>query len=160
MNTSKLADIAEITSSIAILVTLVFLVVQMQQNTVAMQASAQTATMVADINGLYKIVDDPEIELNFVKPELTDAEKVQLWAWLVAFFRLREHDWLQRQNGALDEATWNAYLTSIPAVLVSERTRNWWSNTRFFDPTFRSQVDDLIADTPVLEHLEILTSFD
>ena len=161
MNTSKLADIAEITSSVAILITLVFLVVQMQQNTEAIQASGLTAATVADINGLYKIVDNPDIELNFVKPDLTDAEKVQLWAWLVAFCRLREHDWLQYQNGALDDGTWNTYLSSITTVLAYQHTRNWWGNMRLeFDPTFTSQVDELIADAPVLERLVMVASFD
>ena len=39
MNTSKLADISEILSSLAILATLVYLTIQVQQNTEALQAN-------------------------------------------------------------------------------------------------------------------------
>jgi hypothetical protein len=161
MNTSKLADFAEITSSVAILITLVFLVVQMQQNTEAIRASGLTATMTADLGGLYEVIDHPDIYLSIVKPELTDTEKMQLWAMMTSFMRLREHDWLQYRNGALDEATWNAYLGSISYMLAYQRTRVWWGNLSYsFDPTFRSRVDELIVGTPVLESLAMITSFD
>ena len=72
MNTSKVADIAEIVSSIAILITLIFLVIQMQQNTAAIQGNTRTATFTADFENLHKSVDHPEIILNYTKPELTD----------------------------------------------------------------------------------------
>ena len=156
MNTSKLADIAEITSSIAILVTLVFLVVQMQQNTDALQANARSATLVADMSHIHAGVNNPNLNLSMTKPELTDLEKSQLNDFLISFFRMREHDWIQYKNGALDEVTWESYLNSIRSVLSYSRTRTWWSNARTFDQTFMSQVDQLIKDTALVEqHLAI-----
>ena len=160
MNTSKLADIAEITSSIAILVTLVFLVVQMQQNSDALQANARSAILGATMDHLQMRVDNPHLNLNMVKSELSDLEKSELNDYLISFFRLREHDWLQYQEGALDETTWKAYLSSISSVLAYQRTRTWWGNTRTFDPDFILEVDELIANTPILEYPVSITRFD
>ena len=46
MNTSKLADISEIVSSIAIVATLIYLTIQVQQNTEALHASQRQITAV------------------------------------------------------------------------------------------------------------------
>jgi len=48
MNTSRLADISEIMSSIAIVITLIFLTVQMHQNTRAIEATARQGASDSD----------------------------------------------------------------------------------------------------------------
>jgi hypothetical protein len=48
MNTSKLADFSEIISSIAIVITLIFLTIQMKQNTQAIHAVGVQGALEAD----------------------------------------------------------------------------------------------------------------
>ncbi len=162
MNTSKLADIAEITSSIAILVTLVFLVVQMQQNTEAIQANGLQAALAQEIEWVYKMVDNPRLVTGRTDTRMTDDEKLQVGYHLAAYFRMREHDWLQYQKGTLDAETWLAYSRPIPLTISTQRARDWWrdSSPILFDPSFVGEVNKLIADTQVDEQALQALSFD
>jgi len=162
MNTSKLADIAEITSSIAILVTLVFLVVQMQQNTAAVQSAGRQATLTTAVELLYKFSDNPYLVLGRFDGTLSDEEKVQLGSIMLAFFRQREHDWLEYQNDALDAAAWESYRRTTIVFLSAPMVRTWWGNASqdLFDPVFVEQVNVIIANQPVLTRPPQLAWFD
>ena len=162
MNTSKLADIAEITSSIAILITLVFLVVQMQQNTEAVQANSQQSALSEDLQFLYRFVDKPALSQGRFKPQLTDDEKIQMHFTYTAFFRMRETQWLQYQNGVMDQATWESYRNAIVALLSSDRGRIWWqrSGETQFDLGFVAHVDDYLSNIPVSNQNSALVFID
>lgn len=164
MNWNKASAVGEILSSVAILATLVYLGIEIQQNAAATEAETRQSMLESDQQFLQQFVDKPELHLNWYKPELTDAEKTQLSYFLVTHFRMRESNWLQYSNGILDEATWRSYSMSIPAVLSSPRTRRWWTNfafgSDFFDPDFQSVVNELIIDAPVFEIPRHTTTFD
>ncbi len=130
MNTSKLADIAEITSSIAILVPLIFLVVQMQQNTEAIQAQSRDTTFLGTQDRLAVFINSPDLQLNRYKTGLTDKEKVRLYYALSMIMRAREYNWFQYQNGVLDETSWSAYAEVTRLSLSTPQSRTWWGHAR------------------------------
>lgn len=68
MNLTKLSAVTEIVSSIAIVITLIYLTVQTQQNTEALHANSRQATIAADIEFLTTLMDNPEIEVNVYLP--------------------------------------------------------------------------------------------
>ena len=113
MNTSKLADIAAITSSIAILVTLVFLVVQMQQNTVAIEAQTRQSILAGAQAELLTLVENSEITVLQVKPELTELENATLDAWFAPQLRSREYAWIQHQSGLTDVSTHHNFQSGV-----------------------------------------------
>ena len=136
MNTSKLADIAEITSSIAILVTLVFLVVQMQQNTAAIQAQTRDAIFLGTQDRISQYMANPDIALNEYKSELTDEEKIRFYWSQTMFYRARENDWFQYQSGVLNEDAWASYSVPLQLNLSSPNARKWWAYARRqYDPS-------------------------
>ena len=90
MNWTKLSAMAEILSSVAILVTLVYLAIQTQQSADSIQANTRQAILDADQQFLIKVMDNPEIYTSQYKPALTDDEKVRLGAYLILFVRMRE----------------------------------------------------------------------
>lgn len=154
MNWSRLSSIAEILSSVAILVTLVFLTVEIHQNTVTLEASSREGVLNGDLQHLYSIVDDPALWLSYSKPELTEEEKVRLFHLLAAMMRIRERDWFQYQSGALDERTWLAYQTGMLGTLSFEQTRKWWDGVAardfaLFDPAFMAEVNRGLADREI-----------
>ena len=155
MNTSKLADIAEITSSIAILVTLVFLVLQMQQNTEAIQAQTQQSLLASQQNELLTRVENPEIVLSMVKTEtLTPRESVKLDAWLKATLRSRDFAWHQYQNGLIDRGQWASEENVLKTVLTPRTNREWWNkiDRQTHDADFADYVDDLLRKLPVSDN--------
>jgi hypothetical protein len=87
------------------------------------------------------------------KPKLTDEEKIRLSMYLITFFRLRESNWRQYQNGVLDEATWSSYLQSLRAF-ATPRVRAWLANeaiAQMLDPEFVSMVTAFLAECPSVE---------
>ena len=164
MNWTKLSAMAEILSSVAILVTLVYLAIQTQQSADAIQANTRQAILDADQQFLIKVMEYPEIYTSQFKPALTDEEKVRLGAYLILFVRMRENNWLQYRNGVLDEVTWDSYRSSIVQVLSDSTSRGWWQNyaigRRAFDSEFVSLVNELLADTPVQERSMLIRAFD
>ena len=160
---TKVSSAAEILSSVAILVTLMFLAFEIQQNSEATQAGTRQAMLESDQQFLEQIVENPDLHLLWYKRELSDEEKVRLSYFLISHFRMRENNWLQYQNGQLDRATWESYSQSILAVLSAPRTRTWWNNfgvDRLFDPRFISVVNQMVENGPIYDQSPHLLVFD
>ena len=163
MNWNKASSVAEILSSVAILITLVYLVVEIQQNAEATQADTRQAMLASDQQFLELYVDSPELNLLQYKEELSDDERIRLSFLLNTFVRMRENNWLQYRNGVLDDVTWRAYQLALVASLSAPQTRLWWQNfgvERIFDSDFISLVDELLANQPVFDRSPHITAFD
>ncbi|MBT8077352.1 MAG: hypothetical protein KJO31_02195 [Gammaproteobacteria bacterium] len=163
MNWSKASAIAEILSSVAIFVTLFYLAVEVQQNADSTQAETRQAILSADQEFLQFMIEEPDLVLLRYKTHLDDIERVRLSFQLLTLVRMREINWIQHQNGILDDVTWHAYLGSVRAVLSAPQSRVWWKNygvERIFDVKFISLVDELLAETPVFERSPHITAFD
>ena len=153
MNLTKLSAVAEIVSSVAILVTLAYLALEMRQNTVAIQATIRQAMLAEDRELLLEEIEYPFLNsCCYDVGDLTDEEKLQLSNWLVAFARTRENHWLQYQSGVIDEATWLAYLAPFQRTMSREQIRAWWrirTATGEFEKTFVDHVNEILADEPI-----------
>lgn len=143
---TKWSAIAEIISSVAILITLLYLAIQTQQNTDAVQASVRQAMLAEDRESLYKIIEFPSLNK---RTDLTEIEEVQLFANLIAFIRMRENHWLQYQNGVLDEATWLSYRQPLLNVVFhSAFGRNVWTEQSevILDPSFVESINSWVSE--------------
>ena len=151
MDTSNLADISEIIGSFAVIVTLIFLVLQMRENTRAIKASTRQSARDADSQAIVAAIDHPGAILAWTKQDMSDEEAVQYFFWLTLFFRNRENDWSQYQRGVMDKDTWERYKSSITATFLSERNRNWWFNfgATVFQPDYVAQVNEILDKTPI-----------
>lgn len=163
MNWSRVSSLSEILSSAAVLVTLVYLAVQTQQTTDAIQATGRQATASIEMELLLQQAERPEVWANQFAEEYTDVEKAYFDSWLTAFFRLRELDWMNYQNNVIDARTWQSYRQAIKAVLGTPMFRTWWQNNiirhEVFDAEFMAQVNDVIAESPPLAE-NPMTSWD
>lgn len=149
MNWNKWAAISEIFSSIAILVTLGYLAIQIQQNTVTLNAESRTTLWELHKGVLDHVIQNPSIVTSWDQPEpLTDAQKVMLGNWLFEFVGQREFMWLQYQSGIVDEQTMETMISDIDQLLVHRRLLDWWNLTSdfYFDPGFVQLVNARASD--------------
>ena len=163
MNWTKASAVAEILSSVAILITLVYLVVEIQQNAEATQAETRQAVLDSDQHYLEFYVDSPELMVLQYQSDLSDEERIRLSFVLVTFIRMRENNWLQYENGTLDDVTWQTYRLSLISQLSAPQSRAWWQNfgvERVFDSDFISLVDELLANRPLFDRAPHITAFD
>jgi hypothetical protein len=164
MNWTKVSAIAEILSSVAVLATLVYLAIQTQQNTTAIQADVRQGLVASTQAILLYASSNPEIDEFYYKPELTDGEKRRLSTFLLTLATNFETYWLQYQNGSLDERTWRAQLGAIVGTFSAPRTRTWWKNavaqgTAGLDPEFVAEIDKRLEATPILDYQLHLDAF-
>ncbi len=163
MNWTKASSIAEILSSVAILITLVYLVVEIQQNAEATQAETRQAILDSDQQYLELFIDSPELSVLMAKPDLSDEERIRVSNVLLTHVRMRESNWLQYENGTLDDVTWQAYRLSLIAQLSAPQSRAWWQNfgvERIYGSEFISLVNELLADQPLFDQSPHITAFD
>ena len=120
MKLEKISAWSEIISSIAILITLIYLAIQtsqnaeqMRQNAEAIKASTRQQMLGTDMAFLRDIINNPHITTLQYKANLNDTEKAILATQYTMFLRQRENNRIQFQNGALDEMSWLSMKTTI-----------------------------------------------
>ena len=150
-NWTKWSAIAEIISSVAILITLVYLAIQTQQTNNALVASSRQATMAAEMEMISAVITAPEAWDNFNRPfsEMTFAEQNQAANLLAGMLRVREFAWFQYQNGIMDEQTLRSYLAPVPRWLrMGDNRVTWEEFARELDPEFVVYVEAMLAEAP------------
>ncbi len=151
MNMTDFATWTQMVSSAAVLVTLVYLSIQTRQTATLLKSESRQWLIDLDLQLLSNQIQIPELTINWgTEDEPTMEQKYQLWAYLHAFMRTREHQWLQYRNGVLDKATWLTYQSAIPAVIGSKRCRDWWKtfSSPLYEREFAESVDALLDGSP------------
>jgi uncharacterized protein YbaA (DUF1428 family) len=142
---TKYSAIAEILSSIAILVTLIFLAYQTKQNTDALNAQlgsnrvvARAAIFELGIKPVEFRMNSPRIYANLRSSEsLSIEEEGELDGYIQTIWVAREFVWLQYKDGSLDEATFETMMDDV-RLLSIPRMREWWddNSNAIFEPDF------------------------
>jgi hypothetical protein len=152
MTRSKIADLSEIVSSIAIVATLIYLTVQVRQNTEALQSQTRQAVLAASQAELNMLIEHPAISLAIVATDrpLSTEENVTVDAWLSSALRSREFAWLQYGAGSVDEQQWATEESVLVSIFDNPLPRLWWERIGRFvtGPEFAAYVGNLIAATP------------
>ena len=151
MKLEKLSVITEIVGSIAIVVTLIYLAVEVRQNTEALNAQSRQSVLTAAQTELLFSAEHPNITSALVKPgPLTTEDNVQLDAYFTASLRAREYAWLQYQNGTIDNDQWRTEVAVIKSIFSSPRIRLWWNKLgqTYFSTDFSAFINNVIKDLP------------
>ena len=154
MDRSKLADLSEIISSIAIFATLIYLTVEIRQNTLAVQTQTAQAVLQAGQTELAMIVENPEIALSIPKSgPLTSEQNVILDAYFASNMRNREFAWVQYKNGTIGDVIWDSEITVLRVQLDSYRFREWWNKLgrHYVGQEYANFVDKLVDEGPATD---------
>ncbi len=158
-----LGNLGEFIGAIVIIATLIYLAMQVKQNTNALHAQSRQSVLAGSQAELLALTENPNIHTSIVKKEpLTQEEHVKLHGWLTAAMRLREFSWLQYQSKVIDEVQWSTEVNVIKAILQPERTRAWWESLgrNLFGAAFAEFVDELLQDQPTTnEVFELATDW-
>ncbi len=158
MTLEQYAQLAEIIGVIVVVVTLIYLTVQVRQGAELLRSESRQAQVANDQNGVYRFVEHPELGRLFSQVETPSfEEKVKLQFWIIGQMRAREHEWLQHRSGAMDEETWMSYHDVIYFLLGTERARSLWEMcSPFFNPDFSEMVGEMMKDVPHIDFWEKL----
>ena len=134
MKLEKWALIAEIISGAAIVITLIFLILEVRAGTQATLAANRQSLAGRTEAFLLTAAASPEISRVRAKvanrAELTDEEYYHFSAYTAAALRLAEEAYLQYQDGQLDEEYWltrgqNLVNTRLESAVAREMWSEW-----------------------------------
>jgi len=143
--------IAEIIASIAVIASLIYVALQVRQNTAATQASSRVAWVdtLNDVVGLISsapnLADILHRGANGLS-NLKDREILQFSAWLDQNFIMYETYYFQWKAGVLDARLWSIYRHAIADFMLQSGQQEWWETRRhWFDQEFQQYVNEVMG---------------
>lgn len=139
MGLSELAQIAEIVSAIAVVVTLIYLAIQVRHGKESLDANTR-AIRGQVISDVTKNVQDHVSMIiqghNVAEPikkmgsdeELSPDESLVLDMALTAIFVARQNEYFQWRQGLLDESVFQSLHHITLTVLNTKAGKHWWQN--------------------------------
>ena len=165
MNLEQLANLAEFISAIAVLVTLIYLAVEIRQNTTAVKGSTLAGNTEIWTSLLLQVADSENLG-SYVSGSTGNAdikpkEFTQFLFYCRVIFVSFENQFYQYTNGTLDSEIYQGYERSLShELLVYRGFRMYWSLYRHvFSPAFVERVDRLIESLPEVSPARALTDW-
>lgn len=146
MDLEATTHIAEIVSSVAVVVSLIYVGVQVRQNTRALRASTYNAVTANSIAILSPMESHPEYSefLTRVQSDYaaaTPAEKMRFHINLLMAFRHWDNLYYQFRNGMLEQEMWESYDRTMNGWLIIPAWRDWFITNA---ACFSDSLQDLI----------------
>jgi hypothetical protein len=149
MNWEVIGILAEVVGAIAVVVTLLFLAIQIQQHSKSVKTAA-AQSVIQSLADSYNttsmsphlchiiVVGAKDIE------NLSDTDTAQLYMWLTSWFRLVEQAYFHYTLGNLRASTWNGQLAHLKSALSTEAMAEFWAvRKEIYSMEFRTFVDQL-----------------
>lgn len=165
MNWNALGAIADLSSAVAVVVSLLYVAAQLKASTrqVRQDAGRDLAARVSDTS--LAVAADPELGRLLVQgganPEaLSPGDQARFRALMNSLFRGFEQQYLLRREGALDDESWGAVermirdWMALPGLQVYFRDRGDWYTTSFLEYVSQAAGGTLLkgAKKSLVEH--------
>lgn len=154
MDWGLLSTLASIAGGIGALASLIFLAVQIRQNTQATIAEA-TSSWLADYNGIVlEISRDPGLAMILRRgltdfAELDKNDQMRFHAWMVPHMLNAQTLFLNRNTGIMDRQVAEQILQFNAAMLKMKGGQEWWRTARsIWRHIFVTEMDRRIEQSP------------
>jgi hypothetical protein len=134
----------EILGAAAVVITLVYLAMQIRQNTKATPNALNHINMsVSTDPNLVRIMAQEKVSMN----DLSSEDQVRYSFLLLSLFRVRETIYFDHDQGITAHQSWIRELDSLRSNLQTPIVREWWAENPFgFTPEFTEVVDEIIQE--------------
>ena len=153
MNWEAIGSIAESLGAIGVIVSLVYLAIQVRSNTAAIRAgTTQDVTNRASEISQSISLDPSATEILYVglrDPDaLSDEQQRRFGGMLLAIFRAYENVEYQFRRGFLDGGEWSGLSNNLRSIAIQPGFVIWWTRDgrRGFNPEFQSFIDEIIVE--------------
>lgn len=150
MNWDAINAVGEMLGALAVLVSLLYLSVQIRQNTASVKSSTFQNAITSISHVSLAIATDKEAA-NVVytafagnTAELSEQERFRAGLLLTGLFRNYENFWFQYQSGVMDEDMWQGICNAMLGYYRMPYVRQWWAErSSIFSPKFAEFLDRL-----------------
>ena len=159
INWEALGAIANLLTAIGVIATLIYLSIQIRQNTKAVRSSS-----IQNLVRSFSTTAQAVLENGYVIPlllkanagtdALTQEQRAQLHFWFIMTFQRFEGVYFQPDLGIVDAEVTDGFERSHIAVLASKSAQEWRANSKeIFNSGFVSYVEDFLQSVlPRLFH--------
>ena len=150
MPLDQLSNVAEIVAAALVIVSLIYVGLQVRQNTLAIKSQTIGSSIQLSQTELLWMGSKEMAQLfqkSINAPEtLTKDDIHQLNAWNISFLNGRSSDYQQYKLGTLTEERWKVNEPAIKYVLSGEWHRNWLKvgGRHFFEDEFIDWVESVL----------------
>ena len=151
MNWDAVGAIGQVVGAVLVGVTLIYLALQLRQNTSALKSSTFVAISTSMGSTMEVLAIHPDLSLLLIKAqsgldEFSAAERARFGFIMMMAFRRLEMVVVQRHLGFIDPDLTEGFERSALSVLSSEGARKWWESSKSaFSDLFSSWVDEKVA---------------
>lgn len=145
MNLEMASQIASITASLAVVISLVFIGLQLRQNAhlTRMAAAQTTAQMLSENYG--RVIEHSDLAELLVTTEnydsWTPAERLRMSNFLSVSFRYHEVLFTHRRYGVFEEELWEGANARLTQQLADAAIRDWFEGSaEFYSKSFVAHV--------------------
>ncbi len=134
-NWEAIGAIAELLGALGVVVTLIYLAIQIRQNTISTRTSSYQAAVAAGTEwsrgvGLdadaSRIISSGSIDLLSLPAE----EQARFGMLMSSLFRNFENIFYQHKQGALDDVVWSGWSWRMRSTFAVPGVRVWWQDNR------------------------------
>jgi hypothetical protein len=154
VNWEALGAIANLLAAVGVIATLIYLSIQIRQNTKAVRSSSIQNLVQSFSTTAQAAVENEHIIPLLLKGNagadaLTETERAQLHFWFIMTFRRFEGVYFQRDLGIVDADVIDGFERSHLAVLASKGAQDWWATSKgIFNSGFVRYVEQLLEKRP------------
>ena len=156
----RVLKFGELIAAIAVVVSVIFVSVEIRQNSTA-QVQSTTQSVVSDyIGSLERLVEFPDMTCLYIRgaqdyASLSGSERLRFSAYYMStYYQLQEMHRLS-EEGSIDDDTWSGFHGLLTETTRYPGVRQWFSDRRdWFSVRFQGYIDGLMrANPPIEEYL-------
>jgi len=159
MSLSDLAALGSFISGLAVVVTLIFLLLQIRQTERNQQSVMQQGRAARTVDFILRSIDpvlcDAIVRANKSDLTLTPTQISAFNAYAVAMYWSIEDSFLQHQKGLLDAASWTTEVATLKSFLLLPAWRVGWEMCRNQSSgEYRQYVDSLLRSVKPMKSFD------
>ena len=158
MTLEHYANLFEIIGGIIVVITLIFLVVQLRQNTHALKSATLLGSHSTTLSVYGMLVEDSMIQVlvkGMPRPsDLTPVEKAKFHAFWTATLQNYQQTYFQIRAGAYDESLYDGWWQVLRDNFLSPGFQLHWKRRKFIlSPEFQEFVEkDVMSRSPTADY--------
>lgn len=133
MNWAAVQAVAEAIGAVAVVASLIYLAIQVRQNTRAVRASTYDGMVQASGDFLRPLIEDAGLALTFERlavdwadDRVGSEDRTRAMYLLTQLFRTWENVYYQWRQGMLEDWLWRAWQTVILSYFSQPGIQEWW----------------------------------
>ena len=158
MSWDAIGAVGEILGALAVFISLIYLAVQIRQNTRSVSTAA-TQSALESLNAALQIGAGSKANAHVIILGMNDLdaldsdEQMQFTLWLSSFLRTLELAHIHYERKLIDEDVWAGFEAQFAAIMQSKSAQRIWQERQtMFGKRFRTFIEELPANPGVPAH--------